>query len=156
MKDAKFTLEFTRHVLANSFGPDEDQAIFQRDSKDNLIFSAAWFFSMFTKAIEISHIRGIKASDIHINLGINAPTELYKRRYGGDKYRTHEAIMPGTKVTFEAIVSDHVTQSNLSVILEKAGKFVGLSPFGYRLGYGLFSVLHIEVSPSDSDAKDKK
>ena len=149
MKDANFTLEFTRHVLANSFGSDGDLARFQRDSKNNLIFSASWWFSAFTRAIEISRIRGIKAGDIHMDLSVSTPTALYKRRYGNDKYRTHEAIFPGAKVRFEAIVSDRITQSNLSEILTKMGKFVGLSPFGYRLGYGTFEVLAVNIASSN-------
>ena len=158
MKDATFTLEFTTHVLANSQGPEGDRDRFQRDSDNKLIWQQSWWYSAFSQAIELAHIRGLKAADIHMNLAVEAETELYRRRYslgGKDNcYRKHEAIMPGTKVTFEAIVADHVTQSSLSKILDRMGKYVGLSPYGYKLGYGKFNVTDVKVAPSDEDSTD--
>ena len=64
--------------------------------------------------------------------------------------------MPGTKVTFVAMVADYVTESSLQYILEKMGSFVGLSPYGYKLGYGKFSVVSVEVAPSDSDSHNDR
>ena len=58
--------------------------------------------------------------------------------------------MPGTPVTFNAVVSDHVTEQMRKQLLEKMGKFVGLSPYGYKLGYGKFSVVKVVVAPSDA------
>lgn len=150
MKDASFTLEFTRHVLANSTTPDGDPCIFQRDSNDKMIWQQSWWYSAFSRAIEMANIRGMKAADINMDLSVDAPTEMFKRKYGRDKIRTHEAIMPGTEVTFNAIVADHVTESNLTPVLERMGKYVGMSPFGFRLGFGKFNVVKVNIAPSDS------
>jgi len=153
MKDVRFTLEFTTHVLANSVGPNDEKDHFQRDSDGHLIWQQSWWYSAFTRAIELAHIRGVKAGDINMNLSVKAETDLYKRRYGEGKFRTHEAIMPGAEVTFEAIVDDRITKSNLETILDRMGKYVGLSPYGYRLGFGKFNVISVEVAPSeDSEA----
>jgi hypothetical protein len=149
MKDAKFVLEFTTHVLANGIGPDGERDHFQRDSENNLIWQQSWWYSAFTRSIELAHIRGIKAADINMNLAVSTKTEMYRRRYGEGKFRTHEAIMPGTRVEFEAIVADRVTESVLDTILERMGKYVGLSPYGYKLGYGKFNVISVDVAPSE-------
>jgi hypothetical protein len=154
MKDVHFVLEFTTHVLANGMGPDDKRDHFQRDSHNDLIWQQSWWYSAFTRAIELAHLRRIKAADIHMNLAVKATTATYRRRYGDEKYRTHEAIMPGSKVEFEAVVADHVTKSNLEAILDKMGKFVGLSPYGYRLGFGKFNVVSVEVASSDSETSD--
>ena len=151
MKDAKFVLEFSTHVLANGTGPNGERDHFQRDSHKKLIFQQSWFYSAFSRAIEMTGIRGLKAGDINMDLAVNAETEIYKRRYGDNRFRTHEAIMPGTQVTFVAVVADHITQSALQNILERMGSFVGLSPYGYRLGYGKFNVVSVEIAPSDSE-----
>ena len=148
MKNARWTLEFTTHVLANSVNPTGYNDSFQRDSDNHLIWQSSWWYSAFMKAIDIAHIRGIKPGDINMDLVVDTPTAVYKRRYGEGKFRTHEAIMPGTQVTFEAVVADHVTESNLKTILEKMGKFVGLSPYGYRLGFGKFRVINCTVTSS--------
>jgi len=155
MKDCHFTLEFTTHVLANSHSPDGERDRFQRDSDNKLIWQQNWWYSAFAQSIELAHIRGIKAADIHMNLAVKAETADYRRRYSlvgkENCYRMHEAIMPGTKVTFEAIVADHVTESQLAMILERMGKYVGLSPYGYKLGYGKFNVTEVVVDPSNSN-----
>jgi len=67
-----------------------------------------------------------------------------------DLIRKHEAIYPGVKIKFSAVVSDHVTQSQLTNILTTMGKFVGLSPYGYKLGYGKFNLLECLVDPSEA------
>ena len=160
MKDATFTLEFTKHVLANSVGPgptvdrtsdgEMTKDRFERDSEDRLIWQQPWWYSAFTRAIQLAKVRGVKAADICMDLAVKAPTALYPRHWGEGRVRTHEAIMPGTKVTFNAMVSDHVTTSILEEILKKMGQYVGLSPYGFRLGYGRFNVVEVEVEPSDS------
>ena len=151
MKDVKFTLEFTTHVLANGTGPTGEKDCFQRDNEKNLVWQQAWWYSAFAQAIDLARIKGIKPGDIHMNLSVKADTEVYKRRYGENKFRTHEAILPGSRVTFEAVVADHVTESSLHLILERMGKYIGLSPYGYRLGFGKFNVVKVEVAPSEPD-----
>jgi len=149
MKETQFALEFTSHVLANSTNFDGQKDMFQRDSDDKLIFQQSWWYSAYTKAIELSRLRGVKPGDISMDLTVEAATQLYDRRYGDNKTRTHEAIMPGTVVEFNAVVADHVTESILRLILDKMGTFVGLSPYGFRLGYGKFKVKSITMSPSE-------
>ena len=151
MKDAAFTLNFTSHVLANGVSPGTPD-VFQRDADNKLVFQQCWFYSAFTKAIEFTRMRGIKGSDIVIDLSVAVPTQMFDRRYGegGAHVRTHEAIMPGTSVTFNAMVADHVTQDNLRSLLTCVGKYVGLSPYGFRLGYGKFTVAACTVAPSDA------
>jgi len=156
MKNVKFELCFSACCLANGTGPSGERDVFQRDNEDNIVFQQAAWFSAFAQGIDLARVRGIKPGDIHMNLSVKAPTEMYERRYGDgahgeSKYRVHEAIMPGTTVTFEAVVSDHVTESSLKEILTKIGKYVGLSPYGFRLGMGRFNVVSVEVEHSESD-----
>ena len=156
MKDAKFTLEFTTHVLANGQGPDGIPDHFQRDSTNKLVWQQSWWYSAFTRAIELAHVRGIKAADINMNLSVKAETKEYRRKYGDykdDKYRVHEAIMPGTRVEFEAVVADHVTETTLQRILDKMGTYVGLSPYGYRLGFGKFNTISVKVANSEQSTE---
>lgn len=150
MKDVSITVEFTSHVLANGAGYDGQRDCFQRDGDGKLIFQQSWWYSAFKKAIEMDHIRHIKPSDIYMDLAVSARTDMYRRRYGQGQIRVHEAIMPGTKVVFSAVVNDQVTQSTLKCILERMGRFVGLSPYGHKLGYGHFRLLSLTVAPSES------
>ena len=153
MKDAKFVLEFTTHVLANSTDADGNRDRFQKDSKGRLIWQQSWWYSALSQGVSLVHgLRGVKAADIHMDLAVDAKTELFRRKYGNDgKSRMHEAIFPGSEVTFNAIVADHITASILRSILDRVGSYVGLSPYGYKLGFGKFNVIDVEVAPSDAD-----
>ena len=51
---------------------------------------------------------------------------------------------------FEAVVADHITEKIVRDVLTKVGKFVGLSPYGFKLGYGKFNVVNVVVGPSDA------
>ena len=150
MKAVSFELEFTTSVLANSTNVKGQQDVFQRDGSNNIILQQSWIYTALTKAIELTRIRGVKASDISVDLVIKAPTEVYNRKYGHDQYREHEAIMPGTVVTFNAMVSDNVTESILRNILEKLGTYIGLSPYGHALGHGRSVLKSLTVEPSDA------
>lgn len=149
MKDVSFTVEFTQHVLANATAEDGRRDVFQRDGSDKLIFQQAWWFSAFRRALEMEHMRHIKPGDISVDLEVDAPTKNYTRRYGDNLTRTHEAIWPGTQVTFAAVVDDRVTESNLRQLLDRIGRYIGISPYGHKLGYGHFRVLKVEMSPSE-------
>lgn len=153
MKDAIFTIEVIRHILANGYDSDGDHDRFQRDSTNAIIFQQSWWHSAFAAALPGTGIRHIKPNDICMDLTVDTKTELYKRRYGRDSYRVHEAIMPGTKVTFQALVADHVAESNLRTLLDRIGRFIGLSPYGHKLGFGKFRLLGLEVKPSDADRR---
>ena len=150
MKDCFFEIEVVTHILASGNVPGKDYAAFHRDSKGHIIFQSSWFHSAFTRGIELANIRGIKASDIHMNLVIDAPTAFYKRFYDDQDFRVHEAVFPGAVIKFEAVVRDHVTTPEMQGILERIGKFVGISPFGYNLGFGKFEVNKVIVAPSDA------
>lgn len=156
MKDATFTIEVIRHILANGTDSTGDHDRFQRDSTGSIIFQQSWWFSAFAAALPGTGIRHIKPNDICMDLTVDVLTELYKRRYGKDSYRVHEAIMPGSQVTFRALVADHVSESNLYALLDRVGRFIGLSPYGHKLGYGKFRLLEVTVQPSDADQNKER
>ena len=150
MKLTSFSIEVLTSILANQIGPNGESDHFQRDSTGALIFGAAWWHSAFCTAIDMLRMRGIKGVDIQMDLQVRAPTQIFARRYGDDHFRRHEAIMPGTQVTFTGIVADHVTEQMLGTLLDRIGKSIGLSPYGFKLGYGRFNVITCKVAPSDA------
>lgn len=149
MKDVTFEVEFTQHVLASGVNQQGRRDCFDHTSDGELIFQQRWWYTAFKTAIAMEHVKSIKPSDIYMDLTVDAPTEMYKRKYGRDKVRVHEAIMPGTRVTFRAVVSDIVTESTLRRLLERVGKYIGISPYGHHLGYGHFILHDLTVQKSD-------
>ena len=147
MKLAKIRIEVVSHILAKGQegGPDH----FARDSANRLLFQQRWWHSALSTAISLANVR-LKPGDINLALTVTADTVQYPRAYtlrGEHHTRIHEAIPPGTVIELEAAVSDHVTQSTLEEVMDKAGKFVGMSPYGHNLGFGKFNVLAVGVAP---------
>ena len=149
MKLAKFTVEFLRHVLANDT-VESKRDVFQHAGDGSLVFKQSWWYSAFSAALPGTGLRGIKPGHICMDLIVDAKTQRYYRHYGKGQVRVHEAIMPGTKVTFQALVEDHVTESALRTLLDRVGRFVGLSPYGHKLGYGKFLLVTVEVGASEA------
>lgn len=149
MKLAKFTVEFLRHVLANDVYEGKRDR-FQHAGDGSLVFKQSWWYSAFSAALPGTGLRGIKPGHISMDLLVDAKTEIYHRHYGKGQVRPHEAIMPGTQVTFQAMVEDHVTESALRTLLDRVGRFVGLSPYGHNLGYGKFRLVLVEVGASEA------
>lgn len=148
MKNARFTLEFVSHCLANGRGRDNTLDTFERDSVGHLIWAFSWWYSALQKAIDGAGLRDLKPGYINPCLTVNAKVAIFKRKIKDNWFRRHEAIEPGTKVTFTAVVDDAVTESSLRALLDWVGKYVGLSPYGYNLGYGRFNVLEVVVENS--------
>ena len=150
MKYATFTIEFISHCLSHGNRiPTEDCDKFQRDGDNALIFHQSWFYTAFAKALGAIQLRGVRPGDILVDPTVNAPTTVFNRRYSRVKFRKHESILSGTRVTFKAMVSDNITTSVLNTLLKHVGAFIGISPYGYKLGYGKFNVIEVEVQPSD-------
>lgn len=147
MKNGKLEIEFVTHCLASG-NRDTVSDRFMKDSEGRVVWNQSWWYSALTTAILQSGVRDVKPGHFNFNPVVVAETQLYRRKYNGDKFRTHESIMPGTKVEFEFIVPDQVTEGMVRRIMEYLGKYIGLSPYGYKLGYGKFNVSRATVDSS--------
>lgn len=145
MKDATFTLEFVTHCLANGRKNNEDVDVFDRDSRGRLIWKHSWWYAALSRAIKDTKTHGVKAGQINVCLVVDADVSNYRRHVKESWYRSHEAIFPGTKVTFDATVDDSITQTMLETLLRRVGKYIGISPWGHNLGFGRFEVLDVTV-----------
>lgn len=145
MRDSTFEIEFVSHCLAGGIGPDGTRDRFQRTSDNRIVAQPSWWHAALTRAITLSHLTDVRAIDITVEPTFEAPTELWDFHFAPKQSRCHEAIMPGTRVRFCAIVADHVTEQTLTTILDRMGRFVGLSPFGYRMGFGKFVLRSVQI-----------
>jgi hypothetical protein len=145
MKNGKLEIEFITHCLSSG-NRDNVSDRFMKDSENNIVWNQSWWYSALTNAILQSGSRDVKPGHFNFNPTVSARTQLYRRKYSGDKFRTHEAIMPGVKVTFEFVAPDHLTESMIREVMDYLGKYVGLSPYGYKLGYGKFKVVNLELA----------
>jgi len=141
MKEFKFEVEFLQPALANG-GREDDECRFPRTSDGKLVFQDAWWHSAITAALmNMADMEHVHPSDIHIDLEIEAETRMFARRFNGDQTRVHESIPAGARVKLSALTSQHVAEADLRAVMDRLGRFVGISPFGHRLGYGKFKLV---------------
>jgi hypothetical protein len=151
MKDATFTLEFVTHCLANGREKGGDTDVFSRDSSGKLIWKHSWWYAAFSKAIKQAKLHDVKPNQINVCLTVPAQVAVHTRRIKETWTRSHEAIFPGTQVTFDATVDDAITETILETLLERVGKYVGISPWGHNLGFGRFEVIDVTVESGVPD-----
>ena len=153
MKDATVTIEYLTHCLASGRKSREGYDEFEKDGGGNLIWRQSWWYAALARAIEMSGARGVKPGYFSFSPTVTADVIIYKRKYGYDKFRTHEAIAPGTQVSFDLVVHDSVTKSVMERIFDKMGKFVGLTPYGHGLGFRKFRLVAVDCEENEKSTK---
>lgn len=147
MKDAVITIELLQPMLAAGQTRTDNPCRFDRSrSNSRIVFKPAWWHAAMDLAIaDCDELTGIKASDVHVDLEMDSETEIFPRVYGDELVRLHECIPAGATLDVACCAEQHVSQKHLSVLFDRLGRYVGVSPFGHRLGYGKFKVLKIET-----------
>jgi hypothetical protein len=87
----------------------------------------------------------LKASYFHFDPIVTADTKVYTRKYGRANFRDHEAIMKGTEVSFTGLVNPIVTEDEANKVMHYMGRYVGLTPYGFNLGYGTFNLVKLDI-----------
>lgn len=139
-------------MLANSIKPEDGEDAtdkFRRDEGGfDIVVHQNQIYAMLEAAADCVST-GIDINDLRysLSLQLQSPTTIYSRSYrkdGETKFRKHESVGIGDKVSFQLYAPDRVTVKQLACLFEAAGKFVGLSPYGYKWGYGRFNVNTVE------------
>lgn len=140
MKKGYIEVEFLQPCLSCGNREDGDSDKFQRASDGSIIWSQSWWHAVLTRAKKDLDM-DVDVADFAFSLSITADTSSYRRKYGGKKFRVHEAIMTGTQVKFDFALKNNATLEELETMMKHIGQFIGISPYGYNLGYGKFRVV---------------
>jgi hypothetical protein len=143
MKKGYIEVEFLHPCLSCGNAEDGGMDLFQRASDGSIIWSQSWWHAVLSRARAELELDNLNISDIQLSLSVVADTAPYNRKYGRNKFRCHEAILTGTQVKFDFAIKDRVTLEELKTMFEHIGKFIGISPYGYNLGYGKFKLLDV-------------
>jgi hypothetical protein len=146
MRDLAITLEFvTPCLVLGPIDPETNCEYFDRDSQENVIWNQTWWYSAIDKTIKMFDIEGISPKDFIWAPTVAGHTGIHEVKYSGNKLRKHECFMPGHPVTFEAAVPKELDKDKALELFTRMGKYSGLSPYGYNLGFGKFNILELEI-----------
>lgn len=71
---------------------------------------------------------------------------VYQRYYNPTSFKEHEAFLAGSEVEFRFMLPRKMSLEAFRELLEIAGKYAGISPYGYKQDFGRFTV--VDVQPS--------
>jgi len=137
-------LEFTTPCLGNVRRPDYDRMPCDRDG--NVIFMTSWWRAAFAKAATALSRYHRLVDKVHPALQVEGRIAPIKRFFGSrmERFKIHEGFDVGTVVTCRFILPYGMTIEQFTELLETVGDYIGISPYGWRLGdLGHFKVLGV-------------
>jgi hypothetical protein len=169
MYEVYIRMQFDEPCLGNERGADDEPTRMRRNSNGTVIFLQSWWCSMASRAVDGYNKHQKDVTKILWTPEIDGTTSHYKRYYiitEGDtrvrKYKLHEAFNRGDIIGVKALVPDGIPLDDLRDIMQLAGTYCGISPYGWRKGYGKFKVLEISKvynrrkdAEGDSEDRDK-
>jgi len=149
MQHVSVTLQFLTPCLGQVRCNDYDR--FNRDTHGCVIFMNSWWHQVLEFGAQAfgKHQRLVR--DIKVHPRIGGRVGKFRRYYGQrGYYKDHEAFLPGTPVTLSAILPAGLPKKEFLELLTIAGEYRGISPYGWRDGYGRFEVE--KEAANDTDA----
>ena len=146
--EATARIQFTRPCLGNVRRPDFDRLL--RNPDGEVIFLATWWRAALSKSARALNKYHKLVDKIRPALPVRGPVSHVKRWYGNGErsFKIHEGFDAGATVSVQFLLPSGMTLDQFTELLETAGLYVGISPYGWRTGsYGQFKVL--EVAKSD-------
>jgi len=130
---------------------DEHVARMQRGPDGNVIFAQTWWRTIIGQGARSYGKHQERVRSVLWTSTVDGTTKMFRRYYylrdaNGDRqqcFRDHESFLAGEVIGVKALVPDDVPLEDLRDIMSIAGEYFGISPFGWKKGYGKFKVLEI-------------
>lgn len=124
----------------------------------NVVFSQTWWRTVVCQGAQSYEKHQHRVKSILWTPSVDGTTKLFRRYYHlRDKngevqklFMDHEAFLAGDVIGVKALVPDDIPLEDLRDIMSIAGEYFGISPFGWKMGYGKFKV----VEAARTRAKD--
>jgi hypothetical protein len=117
-----------------------------KNSDGQVIFMQSWWRACLSYAAKALNRFHKEVEKIQVDPIVCGTLSLYKRFYASDKFTYHECFEANTVISVSFSLPDRVDLAAFREILEVGGRYVGVSPYGYRADYGRFAVVSVERS----------
>jgi len=153
-------LEFTTPCLGNERNDDPDPNRMMRSGSGGIIFLQSWWHGCTVAAAERfsmhqKRIRSVKWSS-EVDGKVRLVDRFYYKRDGSKNIKKHEGFAALDVISVRALVPDDVPPEDFKTILSIAGEFFGISPYGWKKGYGRFNVLEVTKIYGRNTVKGKR
>jgi len=132
-------IKFLTPCLGNVRKPDYDR--FERSGTGAVTFLQSWWRETLSYGARALGKFQDSVLQTRIHPHIVGEVRRYKRYYNANQFTEHEAFLTDDVVSINAIIPDGMTEEDFKQILKLAGNYKGISPYGWREGYGRFTVV---------------
>ena len=146
MQEVTATLRFITPCLGNVRRNDYDR--FERDGTGAVIFMSSWWREVLQYGTQaFGKHQGI-INQVRIHARLECEVKRHKRFYAATKHHVHEAFLKGDTIVIRAMLPTGLPTDDFKEILRLAGAYRGISPYGWKDGYGQFEPVSVEPTHS--------
>lgn len=135
-------LRFTTPCLGNERREQRD--LMMRSKDGNVVFLQSWWRCSLAFAAKAMGRFTSEVEQIQADPEIRGNAKIYRRWYSSSSFKEHEAFLVGDEIEARLWLPNGISPDDLKRLLEIAGKYVGLSPYGYKQDFGRFAVVSVE------------
>jgi hypothetical protein len=143
MREIRVHLRFITPCLGRVRRDDCD--LFERDADGNVIFMNSWWRSVFEYGARAHGKHQRDMAKIRVHPRIEGESSRYRRYYSIDAFKFHEAFLAKSIIKVRIMLPDVIPLDTFQEILSLAGNYHGISPYGWKEGFGQFEVLECET-----------
>jgi len=138
MKEVAVKIKFITPCLGGIRRPDYDR--FERDGSGAVIFMASWWRRILVYGAKAFGKHQKLVRQVRMNSRIEGHVQRFKRFYAANRWTEHEAFMTGDEIVIRAMLPNGLPPNEFRTIINLAGEYRGISPYGWQDGYGRFEV----------------
>lgn len=141
--EVQATLRFITPCLGDERHETTDKM--RRDSDGKVIFLQAWWRSSLRFGAQGVGRCQKDIDDVQADPLVDGQLKVYKRFYNGSSFKAHEAFLAGDEIKVRFCLPNQISLEIFQEILIVAGKYVGISPYGFRQNFGRFAVIAVDA-----------
>lgn len=134
-------LRFNTPCLGDQRGQHRDTM--RRDADGNVVMLQAWWRSSLRYAAQALGLFHKEVDQVQADPVIVGSTKLYKRYYSLTEFKEHEAFLDGDSIEVKFMLPNNLSVENFRELLSIAGRFAGISPYGFKQNFGRFVVVEL-------------
>jgi len=124
---------------SSSGKPDE----MLKDTNGNIIFLPTWWDAILTYGSQAMSKHQKEIKKIEWDPLVDGVPKNYRRYYTEKDFKDHEAFLKGQVIGVRAMLPNTIPLEDFQRMLELAGRYKGMSPYGYDKGFGRFEVVEV-------------
>jgi hypothetical protein len=136
------TIRFLTPSLGDRRGESRDTLL--RDAGGRVLYLQSWWKAGLTFAAQALNRQQKTVRLLQIDPVVAGQTGIYRRYWSASEFKDHEAFLANSTLSARFFLPSGMSPDDLKALLETAGRYVGLSPFGYRQDYGRYTVESVE------------